>query len=149
MLFCGNVESDGVDVCVCLAADAFKARVECLLVGCMTALDLGEHVSGTNVATTCTEFRHYSTSSLVTIMPHFADGSVTNSGGIVERTKPGDVAQQADERKILTLVKNRRLRYLERHPEYFEEPDLELAGRLILLFHTLTIRQHPTRSATL
>jgi hypothetical protein len=31
-------------------------------------------------------------------------------------------------------IKNRRIRYLEIHPEYFKQPSLELAGRRISLY---------------
>ena len=40
-----------------------------------------------------------------------------------------DYQRQADEkRKQKVRIKNRRRMYLDSHPEYFEDPDLELAG---------------------
>lgn len=52
-------------------------------------------------------------------MPHFRENSLTDS-----------VAVENDEYRAYRIrVKNRRMKYLELHPEYFEDPELELAGR--------------------
>ncbi|KAK5123807.1 hypothetical protein LTR85_002443 [Meristemomyces frigidus] len=84
-------------------------------------------------------------------MPHFAESTSASQDGMAVRAKPSDAAQQEDEaRKRHTLVKNRRLRYLEQHPEYFEEQDLELADpllydRLIRRFQTTDEREREGR----
>lgn len=46
-----------------------------------------------------------------------------------------DEAALAKERIERIRVKNRRKLYLDRHPSYFNSPDLELAGALFLLAH--------------
>ncbi|KAK4544733.1 hypothetical protein LTR36_003982 [Oleoguttula mirabilis] len=84
-------------------------------------------------------------------MPHFAAGSPGSQSSMAVRANPAELAQpELEMRKKHTIVKNRRLRYLERRPEYFDEADLELADpllydRLIRRFQTTDEREREGR----
>ncbi len=69
--------------------------------------------------------RFFAMSSTSPNMPHFIEDTAV----MIEQADA--VASRGDDEPIRT--KNRRIRYLELHPDYFEDPGLELAGRCSLV----------------
>ena len=62
-------------------------------------------------------------------MPHFPESSDYDATMLRASTTTGMELDETAARTDRIRVKNRRKRYLDLHPEYFNEPHLELAGR--------------------
>lgn len=75
------------------------------------------------------ELRGFCPPYLIT-MPHSTEDVALTQQHMTLRPSSDDAAAENDERVV---IKNRRKRYLDLHPEYFEDADLELAG--LSLFH--------------